>query len=291
MRPGLVLLAIALPCALPLAALAQQRVASIGGDVTEIVYRLGQQDRLVARDTTSTFPPEALDLPDLGYMRALSAEGVLATAPDLVLMSAGSGPPEAVTALGAAGVAVATIPDTPSIEGVGQRITAVAEALGVPEAGATLRAEVEADLAAAIAAADPGDGARPRVLFVLSNTGGRLTGAGEGTAAEAIIRMAGAQDAVSGFSGYKALGDEAVAVAAPDIVLTMQAGGARDAVAGTPDEYIAHPALAGTPAGKAGRVISLPGELMLGFGPRTPEAVTTLHAAIVQAMAAAPAGQ
>lgn len=289
MRRGLAFLAAI--AALPCAALAQDRVASVGGDVTEVVFLLGQQDRLVARDTTSIYPPEALELPDLGYMRALSAEGVLAMQPDLVLLNAGSGPPEAVEALNAAGVAVATIPDAPTVGGVGERITAVAEALGVPEAGATLRATVEADMTAAIAAADPGDAPRPTVLFVLSNTGGRLMGAGEGTAAEAIIRMAGAENAVGGFTGYKALGDEAVAVAAPDIVLTMHTGSIRDELAGPPDEYIKHPALTETPAGKAGRVISVPGQLMLGFGPRTAEAITTLHEAIVQAMADAPAGQ
>lgn len=271
---------------LPGAALAQQRVAAIGGDVTEIVYRLGQQDRLVARDTTSTYPPEALALPDLGYLRALSAEGVLAMEPDLVLMSAEAGPPETLAALASAGLAMVEIPEIPSAEGVGIRITTVAEALGVPEAGQALKAEVEAALEAAIAAADPGDAPRPRVLFVLSNSGGRLMGAGEGTAAAAIIAMAGAENAVGGFSGYKALGDEAVAASAPDIVLSMQAGPARDAVAGTPDEYVHHPALAETPAGKAGRVISLPGSFLLGFGPRTPEAVTALHAAIAQAMSA-----
>lgn len=275
---------------LPGAALAQQRVAAIGGDVTEIVYRLGQQDRLVARDTTSTYPPEALALPDLGYLRALSAEGVLAMNPDLVLMSAEAGPPEALAALESAGLAMVEIPEIPSVEGVGIRITTVAEALGVPEAGQALKAEVEAALTAAIAAADPGDAPRVRVLFVLSNSGGRLMGAGDGTAAAAIIAMAGAENAVGGFSGYKALGDEAVAASAPDIVLTMQAGPARDAVAGTPDEYVRHPALAETPAGKAGRVISLPGSFLLGFGPRTPEAVTALHEAIAQAMSA-PAGE
>ena len=282
MKPLASLFALAL-MALP--AGAQERVASIGSSVTEIVYLLGQQDRLVARDTTSTEPPEALALPDLGYLRALSAEGVLSLRPDLVLMSADSGPPEALAALETAGVPVVMVTDAPTVEGISERIRTVAGALSVPEAGAALVAQVEADLAAALAAADPGDGERPRVLFVLSSSGGRLTGAGDDTAAAAIIAMAGAQNAVTGFSGYKPLGDEAVAAAMPDLVLTMQAGGPRDAVAGTPDEFIHHPALAETPAGKAGRVVSLPGTFMLVFGPHTPQAVTALHDAIAQAMA------
>ncbi|MFN3526528.1 MAG: hemin ABC transporter substrate-binding protein, partial [Paracoccus sp. (in: a-proteobacteria)] len=60
---------------LPGVALAD-RVLALGGAVTEIVFALGQGERLVARDTTSSFPPEVTDLPDVGYVRALSPEGV-----------------------------------------------------------------------------------------------------------------------------------------------------------------------------------------------------------------------
>ena len=87
-----------------------QRIVSIGGDVTEIVFALGQGGRLVARDTTSTYPPEAARLPDAGYIRALSAEGVLSTHPDAVLASEGAGPPEQIDALKASGIPVATVP-------------------------------------------------------------------------------------------------------------------------------------------------------------------------------------
>ncbi|TIT90507.1 MAG: hemin ABC transporter substrate-binding protein, partial [Mesorhizobium sp.] len=45
------------------------RIASIGGSITEIVYALGEEGHLVARDSTSSFPQAALKLPDVGYMR------------------------------------------------------------------------------------------------------------------------------------------------------------------------------------------------------------------------------
>ncbi|MGJ0533075.1 hypothetical protein HUN39_15415 [Methylocystis sp. FS] len=54
------------------------RIVAIGGAVTEILYALGQQNRIAAIDATSQFPPEALKKkPNVGYFRALSAEGVL----------------------------------------------------------------------------------------------------------------------------------------------------------------------------------------------------------------------
>jgi iron complex transport system substrate-binding protein len=72
------------------------RIASIGGSLTEIVYALGQQEHLVARDSTSLYPQEALKLPDVGYMRQLSPEGVLSVNPSGILALQGSGPKEAV---------------------------------------------------------------------------------------------------------------------------------------------------------------------------------------------------
>ena len=77
-RRDFIALSLALAATQPTRALAaSQDTIAIGGDVTEIVYALDQQHRLLARDATSTYPPEAQALPDVGYMRRLSAEGVL----------------------------------------------------------------------------------------------------------------------------------------------------------------------------------------------------------------------
>ena len=69
------------------------RLVSIGGDVTEIIYALGEEKRLIARDSTSLYPKEATQLPDVGYMRALSPEGILAVNPTAIIAVEGSGPP------------------------------------------------------------------------------------------------------------------------------------------------------------------------------------------------------
>ena len=68
------------------------RIISIGGAITEILYALGFEDRLAGVDATSLYPPAALrDKPNVGYMRQLSAEGVLGLNPSLVLAVQGSG--------------------------------------------------------------------------------------------------------------------------------------------------------------------------------------------------------
>ncbi|MFV0334686.1 MAG: hemin ABC transporter substrate-binding protein [Tropicimonas sp.] len=258
---------------------AAQRIVSVGGAVTEIVYALGQQDRLVARDMSSDYPPEAGALPDIGYMRRLSPEGVLSVKPDLVIAIEGAGPPEAVEVLAGADIAMATIPEGYSRAAVGEKIRAVGAALGEEAAAADLATTVDAEIAAAVAqaAAHPGD---KRVLFVLTTQGGRVMAGGRETAADAIITMAGATNAVSDFEGYKPLSDEAVIRAAPQVILMM----ASDlAPTGTDEELFAHPAIAATPAGLSHSLVRIDAMHLLGFGPRTASAVTALAEALSKA--------
>lgn len=262
--------------AAPALAAPPERVVSLGGAVTEIVVALGAQDRLVARDSTSDYPPSVTALPDVGYVRALSPEGVLALGPDLILAEATAGPPEAIEVLRAAGVAFITLPGAASPEGVLEKIAVVGHALGREAAAAELTSSFRARMAAAErAAAEVAQ--RKRVLFVLAIQGGRVMAGGEGSSADAILRLAGAENAATGFTGYKQMTDEAVLQAAPDVIVMMDREGD---LAVTDADVQAHPALGATPAARAGAVIRMDGMLLLGFGPRTPEAVEALHAAL-----------
>ncbi|MCQ0971781.1 ABC transporter substrate-binding protein [Paracoccus sp. TK19116] len=255
-----------------------QRILSIGGSVTEIVYALGQQDRLIARDTTSSFPAEAQSLPDVGYMRALSPEGVLSVRPDLILSEDGAGPPETIAVLRQADIPFETIPAGTNADGLAAKIEAVANALGVPDAAKAPVADLRADLAALDASALDGD--RKRVLFILSLQGGRVMASGTGTAADAMIRLAKADNAIAAFEGYKPLTDEAITAAAPDVIVMMDRGEATGSHDAAYADLLAMPAISTTPAAKAGAVIRMDGLYLLGFGPRTGQAARDLHRAI-----------
>jgi iron complex transport system substrate-binding protein len=255
-----------------------QRIVSLGGSVTEIVVALGAEDRLVARDSTSSFPVSIMALPDVGYLRALSPEGVLALGPDLIVAEADAGPVEAVEVLRAAGVPFLLMPDDPSPAGVAAKITAVADAIGLPEEGAALAARVTAELAEAKALAATVTEPK-RVLFILSANGGRIMAGGDGSSAEGIIRLAGGQNAASGFDGYKQMTDEAILAAAPDVILMMDRDGDHAAANA---ELLALPSLASSPAAQNGTIIRMNGLLLLGFGPRTAEAARSLHDALYQ---------
>jgi len=111
------------------------RIVSIGGAVTEIIHALGAQDRIVAVDTTSQFPVAAKQKPNVGYMRALSPEGVLSMKPSLIVAIEGSGPADALKVLEAASVPLVMIPNEYTIKGVVEKIRAVAKIVNRTEIG------------------------------------------------------------------------------------------------------------------------------------------------------------
>ena len=257
------------------------RVVTVGGSITEIVFELGQADRLVARDSTSTFPTEAEQLPDVGYMRALSPEGLLSMNPDLVLAEADSGPPEAIDVLRSSRVRYVSVPDRFDAGAVREKIEVIADALGVPERGQTLATRVDQEIAEAMEAARRDE--PPRMMFILSMAGGRVLAAGSDTAAEGIIKLAGGVNAVEGYEGYKPLSDEAAIATRADVIIMMDRGGEH---AADDSELWSHPGLGATPAAASGAVVRVDGLLLLGFGPRLPLAIRTLTEAVNEALGA-----
>tara|TARA_R110002049_G_scaffold307712_2_gene509058 strand:+ start:32860 stop:33726 length:867 start_codon:yes stop_codon:yes gene_type:complete len=253
-------------------------IVAIGGSVTEIIYALGAQDRLVARDTTSTFPVAAQALPDVGYMRALSPEGVLSVGPRVIIAEEGAGPPETIAVLQAANVPFVTVPEDYSIAGIAVKVQAVGAAIDEPARAQALADQIRRDLSLATEQAQTeAGGPRKSVLFILSTQGGRIMASGRDTAAAAMIDLAGGTNAVTAFSGYKPMTDEAVLAANPDVILMMDRGGDHDS---TIADLVALPAIAPTPAGQARAVVRMDGLYLLGFGPRTAAAITDLNTAL-----------
>lgn len=251
------------------------RLVVIGGSLLEIVYALGEADKVVARDTTGVYPPEAAALPDVGYMRALSPEGVLAVNPSALLVSEGSGPPETLDVLSKGSVPYVTVPDDFSHAGVLAKVRTVGKALGLEDKAEVLAGSLDADMQAAeaVTSAIP-DAERQRVLFVISMLDGKVRAAGSGTAANGIIELAGGVNPLAQMHGYQTLSDEAILTANPDVVLYMN--NAREP--GFVEALTTNPALAATPALSNGRVFEIDGAFLLGFGPRTPAAILDLAA-------------
>jgi iron complex transport system substrate-binding protein len=252
------------------------RIVSIGGAVTEIVYALGLQSKIVGVDSTSLYPAEALKrAPSVGYMRALSAEGILSLKPSLVIAVEGSGPPPALKLVSDAGVALTVVPDEPSPDGVAKKIETIGALLGADEKAASLASDTRARFAL-VDEMRPQTTKPPRVLFLLSLQNGRPIVGGRGTSADAMIRLAGAVNAADAINGFKPMTDEGIIAAAPDVVLKMTNGN----LVGDKDEVFSLPAFAATPAATNQELIAMDGIYLLGFGPRTPDAARDLMGAL-----------
>lgn len=262
-----------------------RRIVVAGGDLTEIVFALDAEDQLVGVDQTSTWPPQAQDLPQIGYVRRLSAEGVLSLDPDLLIAAHDAGPELALRQLRRAGVMVVQAPDVDGADGVMAKIALVGEILNREDDAQALAAQFQADLAA-VQAKVATLTRQPRVLFILSIVGNAPIVGGHDTAADDIIRLAGATNAAAAVSGYKPMGREAILAAQPDVLLLMSHHA--DTFGGA-DAILSRPEFALTPAGQAGHAVTMDGLLLLGFGPRTPQAVAQLVRAL-QPRAAVEAG-
>ncbi len=254
---------------------AGRRVVTLGGAITETAFALGAGGEVVGTDLTSLYPPEAAALPRLGYVRQLGAEGVLSLRPGLVLASADAGPPAAIEQVQAAGVEVVRLEEVRDPDGALARIRAIGVALG----RAAAAGEVADGVGQGVAAVRGGlpRGPAPRVLFLLSAGRAAPMAAGAGTAAEAMVVLAGGRNAVEGVRNYRALSAEAVIEAAPEVIVTTT-----DTLAGVGGAkgLLALPGIEGTPAALAGRVAAFDALALLGFGPRLGVALRDLALAL-----------
>ncbi|OFW96806.1 MAG: hypothetical protein A3D94_07175 [Alphaproteobacteria bacterium RIFCSPHIGHO2_12_FULL_66_14] len=274
----------AIVASLPVRAQRPPRIVSIGSALTEIIYALGAEAQLVGVDTTSQYPAAARTLPQVGYMRALSAEGVLSLKPTLVIATTAAGPASTLDQLRAAGVEVRVLPDHYDYDSVIAKIAAVGRVMGKSAEADAMIARGRADMAELAKRLAVATG-KPRVLFLLSMGGGAPQAAGRDTAADGIIRLAGGTNAIDGYAGYRPLTPEAVIASRADFVLvtrqTVVAMGGIEAI-------LDQPALRRTPAGRAGKVLQFDTLLLLGFGPRTPQAAQELALALHPELARAP---
>ena len=262
------------------------RIVSIGGDVTEIVYALGAGDRLVATDSTSVYPEQANATPKIGYVRRLSAEGVLATNPQLILISGAAGPEEALEQIRAVGIDVVEMPTDYSIYGIITKVRLIAEAVGEQEAGEELVAKIESDWSAARAEIDRFGGA-PRAFFFTTLRDGVPQAAGTDTAAHGVIELLSAQNLFDSQSGYTSISTEAAVAANPDMIFVMSHEVERN---GGVEGLTSNPAIQLTDAVNQGRVFQVDSVRIMQFGPRTAEAIFELAQEINRANSGSQSG-
>jgi iron complex transport system substrate-binding protein len=258
------------------------RLISIGGALTEIVYSLHAHTELVGVDTTSIYPTEASRLPNVGYARSLSTEGILALRPTQLLATAEAGPPIVLKQIIDSGIPLSILPSGHQFIDVIDRVRTIGRLLHKTDAAEALASRLLLEWNNTQKRVVNSKINNTRVLFILSQNPSQLMVGGEKTSAAAMIAYAGARNAISGLSGFKPLTPEAVIAANPDVLLLTDQG--IKSVGGI-GGVLRLPGIKQTRAGREQKVVSLEAMYLLGFGPRMPLAVAELNLLLQQAKA------
>jgi iron complex transport system substrate-binding protein len=239
-----------------------------------VIYALGEESRLAGVDSTSQWPDAARNLPQIGYLRNLSAEGILSLSPSLLLTTDEAGPPAVLEQIRQAGLRAVQLPDPKTREGLLSKVRRVAGLFNARDRGERLAARVQDDflrLEQFLARIRT----FPKVAFFLTVSRGSPMASGRTTAADAMIRLAGGQNAFSDYPGYRPVSAESLIQTAPVVLLftdrTVDAAGGIEAILDLPGVRL-------TPAGRKKRVIVMDTLYLLGFGPRTGQAALELAA-------------
>jgi iron complex transport system substrate-binding protein len=251
---------------------APKRLITIGGNVSETVCMLGYCDRIVATDSSSLYPEQLTKLPQVGYSRALNAEGLISQKADLILATSTAGPDSILEKVKATGIKIQKIDGGITLDAAKARITGLGEILGKkPEAAAVLK-DLEQDLQT-LQNRRLEIKAPLKVMFIYARGARIQQVSGDNTAAATMIELAGGKNAFTGFSEYKSLTPEATVAAAPDIILMTNDG---IASVGGRENVWKLPGLDKTPAFLKKRLVVMEDLYLLGMGPRLGKAALQL---------------
>jgi iron complex transport system substrate-binding protein len=252
-----------------------ERVVCVSKQINEYMYDIGAQSVLVARDLTSIYPPEITKLPSVGYHRALSAEGIISMKPTLFLTDGNVGPQPVIDQVKKVGIPVLVMdpgstPDSAQLlmTRLGARFHREAAADSVVKAWRAGMDSIARDTVVASGAK------RPRVLIIhFGQINNNYLALKRGGPADAMMRWAGAENAIDSVGGMARLTPELIAKAAPDIIVATDVGYDRY---GSPEKFATLPGVSLTPAGKSLRIHRIQEQEIMYFGPRTPATVRKL---------------
>ena len=200
---------------------APKRIVALAPSLAEIVFDLGQGDRLVGVTQFSDFPAEAKSLPKVGSYVRLDLERIVALQPDLCLGIRDGNPKHQVEKIEAAGIPVYII-DPRDIKGIMEAIQGVGGVLGVPARAETLVAEMSVRIAKVrrqLAATQ----SRPRVFFQLYSP--PIVTAGSKTFIHELITIAGGFNLGDGPVDYPRFSWEKILSLDPEVVVVTAMGG------------------------------------------------------------------
>jgi len=251
----------------------KKRIVSLGGNLTETIIALGHESKIVGVDTTSVYPPEKVkSYTKVGYLRRLSAEGILSLRPTAVFASEGAGPANTVEKLKRTGVIFTTFKNDYTVASSKALISSLGAQLNSSDAAKRINQDIDQKVAAAKKISGKFT-KKPKVLFVYARGARILNVAGKNTSAHAMIELAGGENVFGKVEGFKPMTSEAVIAAQPDYILMLARG--VESIGGN-EKVLSLPGIELTPAGKNKNFIIMDDLKLLGFGPRLGDAVLEL---------------
>jgi len=194
-----------------------ERVITIGGCVTETVFALEMGQNVVAVDISSSIPNKVTQLPQVGYIRGISTEGILSMNPDKILTTTEMGPPKVVQQLKDAGINLKIFNAPKNYDDILSLIDDVATFLDVSKKGEQLKSElIELNNQINELKLD-----KPKIVFFMSPALGSYNAAGSGTRADYLINYIGGENIFTNdFKRYTKVSKEDIIKYNPDIILT-----------------------------------------------------------------------
>ena len=255
-----------------------QKVVALANGAGEIISAMGFKSILIGRDIAST-DVDLKSVPIVTSGHQVVAEKIIALTPDLVIVDKSTGPQSALDALAVAGIRVVTTPEAWTLGDMPAKVRAIANAIGAPASGAALNTALNSSLEKLQESPE-----KSRVVFLYLRGGSSiyLIG-GKGSGADSLISAVGALDvgAATLTNPFSAMTSELLASLNPDVLLVMSKG--LQSVGGV-SGLVQLPGIAQTAAAKNRRVIAVDDSLLLSFGPRTPDLIEQLSAAMSKAM-------
>ncbi|QDF66168.1 hemin ABC transporter substrate-binding protein [Shewanella sp. SNU WT4] len=196
---------------------ANAKVVAAGAGVTELILALDAGSQLVAIDASSQAPAD-LSLTTLGYHRALSAEGILALQPSVLIGTAEMGPKTTIDRVRAARVNVVQLPIPTNYLSLLSNIDALGRLLSSETQAQQLKIKLDRDFALLQQKQQQVAPAAPKVLFMLMMPERPARVGGKGSAGDVIINLAGGKNAAD-FEGYKSVSQEGILALDADVII------------------------------------------------------------------------
>ena len=195
------------------------RIISAGGSITELLFALGLGDQIIAVDSSSLYPQEALELPKVGYFRSLGAEGLLSLEPDLIIAAKGAGPKAALEQVARLNVDIKTYDQgIYSISEWKKLVTALGDDYGKAPEAMTLIEKVQSGIDTALASKQDIDKTLNAIALLSIGQRGPVA-AGKNTVPDMLFELAGINNVANELDGYKPFSTELLAQKKLDLVL------------------------------------------------------------------------